>query len=124
MNFEALGKPVTGPRRTLESFPAPDHVTHITMRCEEVTSICPVTGQPDFETVIIEYEPAGLGIESKSLKLYLWSFRDEGIFCEMLAARVADDVLAAVRPRRCTVTVEQRPRGGISIRAIAERTGE
>jgi 7-cyano-7-deazaguanine reductase len=123
MEFEALGKPVTGPRRTLETFPTPTHVMQITLRSEEVTSLCPITGQPDFETVTIDFEPAGLGIESKSLKLYLWSFRDEGIFCEALAAQIADDVMAAAGPRRCTVTVEQRPRGGISIRAVAERTG-
>ncbi|HWE64323.1 MAG TPA: preQ(1) synthase [Chloroflexota bacterium] len=124
MEFQALGKQVSGPRRTLETFPTPDHVTQITLRSEEVTSLCPVTGQPDIETVTIDYEPAGQGIESKSLKLYLWSFRDEGIFCEALAARIADDVMEAARPRRCTVTVEQRPRGGISIRAVAVRTGE
>ncbi len=121
MEFQALGKHVTAPSKTLETFPKPEYVTHLTMSSDEVTSLCPVTGQPDYETVIIDYEPDALCIESKSLKLYLWSFREEGAFCEALAARIASDVFATVQPFRCTVTVEQRPRGGITIRAVARR---
>ena len=83
-----------------------------------------MTGQPDFETITIEYEPDAHCIESKSLKLYLWSFRDEGVFCEALSAEIAADVMAAARPFSCTVTVEQRPRGGITIRAVASRERE
>jgi 7-cyano-7-deazaguanine reductase len=124
MEFQALGKHVTAPSKTLETFPKPAHVTRVTMQSDEVTSLCPVTGQPDYETVTIDYEPDALCIESKSLKLYLWSFRQEGVFCEALAAQIASDVFAAARPFRCTVTVEQRPRGGITIRAVARRERE
>src|SRR5437016_1253811 len=122
--FKALGKHVTAPSKTLETFPKPAHVRTVTMVCDEVTSLCPVTGQPDFETITIEYEPDAHCIESKSLKLYLWSFRDEGVFCEALSAEIAADVMAAARPFSCTVTVEQRPRGGITIRAVASRERE
>src|SRR5208337_3778916 len=93
----------------------------VTMESDEVTSLCPVTGQPDWGTVIIEYAPRGLCIESKSLKLYLWSFREEGIFCEALADRIADDVFAACQPGWCLVTVVQKPRGGIKITSVAEQ---
>lgn len=119
--FKALGHRVTGPARELETFPMAEHVTIVTLESDEVTSVCPITGQPDYETVCIAYEPNGLGIESKSLKLYLWSFRDEGIFCEALAARIAADIFDAAHPHRCTVTVTQKPRGGITIRAVAHR---
>lgn len=124
LEFEALGKHVTAPSKRLETFPKPAHLAQVSMRSEEVTSLCPVTGQPDYATVAIEYEPDALCIESKSLKLYLWSFREEGVFCEALAAEIAGDVFSAARPYSCTVTVEQRPRGGITIRAVARRERE
>ena len=119
MKFEALGSKVSAPRRRLETFPAPAHVKSVVLESDEVTSLCPVTGQPDWETIRIEFEPDALCIESKSLKLYLWSFREEGAFCEELAARIARDVYEAARPGRTTVTVTQKPRGGISIVAVA-----
>jgi len=117
--FEALGNKVSAPRRRLEVFPAPPHVKKVVLESDEVTSLCPVTGQPDWETVRIEFEPDALCIESKSLKLYLWSFREEGAFCEELAARIAKDVYEACKPHRATVTITQKPRGGISIAATA-----
>jgi 7-cyano-7-deazaguanine reductase len=104
------------------AFPAPD-VTSVTMRGEEFTSICPLTGQPDFGTVTIEYHPGAHCLESRALKYYLWSYRDEGAFCEALAARIADDVVHAIAPRRVRVTVEQNVRGGIAVVASAEREG-
>ena len=119
--FEALGKQVRGHRRVLDTFAKPAGVTRVTMESDEVTSLCPVTGQPDWGTVIIEYAPGDLCIESKSLKLYLWSFRDEGIFCEALADRIASDVFAACQPGWCRVTVVQKPRGGIKITSVAEK---
>ena len=103
-----------------ESFPAPDVAT-ITMTAQEFTSICPRTGQPDFGSVVIEYTPAQRCIESKALKFYLWSFRDEGAFCENLASRIADDVVYAIEPKRVRVEVRQNVRGGISIVAVAVR---
>jgi 7-cyano-7-deazaguanine reductase len=91
------------------------------MESDEFTSLCPVTGQPDWSTVIIEYAPRNRCIESKSLKLYLWSFREEGIFCEALADRIAADVFAACQPGWCRATVVQKPRGGIKITSVAEK---
>ena len=117
--FEALGNRIAVPRRRLEVFPTPPHVKNVVLESDEVTSLCPVTGQPDWETVRIEFEPDAHCIESKSLKLYLWSFREEGAFCEELAARIANDVWEACRPRRVTVTITQKPRGGITIEAVA-----
>ena len=119
--FQSLGKEVRAPVRRLEVFPAPAGVDRVTLSSDEVTSLCPVTGQPDFATVTIEYAPDGLCLESKSLKLYLWSFREAGIFCEALASRIAEDISAACRPRWCCVTVIQKPRGGIKITATATR---
>jgi len=106
-----------------ESFPAPD-VHLVTLQATEFTSVCPRTGQPDFGTVTIEYAPRRRCIESKALKYYLWSFRDEGAFCESLAARIADDVVYAVSPRAVTVRVTQHVRGGIAVVAEARRGKE
>jgi len=103
-----------------EAFPAPN-VQLVTMTGTEFTSICPKTGQPDFGTVIIAYEPRELCIESKSLKYYLWSYRNEGAFCESLAAQIADDVVYAIQPKSLTVRVTQNVRGGIALVAEARR---
>ena len=109
-------------RETLrtEAIPAAD-VQRVRLRALEFTSLCPKTGQPDSGRVTIDYEPRDRCLESKALKFYLWSFRDEGEFCETLAARIADDVVYAVAPRRVRVEVEQNVRGGIEIFATAER---
>jgi 7-cyano-7-deazaguanine reductase len=103
-----------------EAFPAPD-VQWIRLDATEFTALCPRTGQPDFGTVTIEYVPAERSLESKALKYYLWSYRNEGAFCETLAARIADDVVYAVDPRYVRVQVHQNVRGGIAIVAVAER---
>jgi 7-cyano-7-deazaguanine reductase len=103
-----------------ESFPAPD-VQRIHLEATEFTSVCPKTGQPDFGSVEIEYQPAERCLESRALKYYLWSYRDEGAFCETLAARIADDVVYAIAPRQVAVRVHQNVRGGIALVAEAER---
>ncbi|NLK51168.1 MAG: preQ(1) synthase, partial [Syntrophomonadaceae bacterium] len=103
--FEALGKKVSHPVRKLEVFSKPTGVTTIKMDSDEVTSLCPVTGQPDWETVEIEYAPDQYCLESKSLKLYLWTFRQEGVFCEALASQIAQDVYQSAQPFWCKVTV-------------------
>ena len=103
-----------------EAIPAPD-TQRVRLRAVEFTSICPRSGQPDFGGVTIEYEPGELLIESRSLKFYLWSFRDEGAFCESLAARIADDIVAAIAPEWLRVDVHQNVRGGIEILARAQR---
>lgn len=106
-----------------EAFEAPD-VQTVTLDATEFTSICPRTGQPDFGSVVIAYAPGATCIESKALKYYLWSYRNEGAFCESLAARIADDVVYAIDPRWVRVTVNQNVRGGIAIVAVAERGEE
>lgn len=103
-----------------EAFAAPN-TQLVTMTGTEFTSLCPKTGQPDFGTVTIEYEPAKLCIESKALKYYLWSYRNEGAFCEALAAQIADDVVYAIKPKSVKVRVTQNVRGGIAIVAEASR---
>lgn len=121
--------PMPRPRDTAQArlalakaaFEAPS-VSRITMEATEFTSICPMTGQPDFGTVQIEYVPGAKCIESRSLKFYLWSFRDEGAFCESLAARIADDIVEAVDPTFLRVSVRQNVRGGIAL--VAEATRE
>ena len=112
----------TEAREVLKSaaFEAPD-VQVITLEAMEFTALCPRTGQPDFGTVTIEYLPADLCIESKSLKYYLWSFRNEGVFCESIAARIADDIMYAIEARALEVEVTQNIRGGIGIVARAVR---
>lgn len=103
-----------------EAFEAPA-VARVTLNALEFTSICPRTGQPDFGSVVIEYAPRSRCLESKAVKYYLWSFRDQGAFCETLAARIADDVVYAIRPRWVRVQVNQNVRGGIAIVAVAVR---
>lgn len=120
MQFEALGHPVTTPSRALETFPAPKHVTRVTFTSDELTTFCPVTHQPDFNTIKIEYQPDQKCIESKSLKLYLWSYRDERAFCEALTAQIAQDIVDATAPHWCRVTITQNVRGGIVVEAVAE----
>ncbi len=83
--------------------------------CPEFTALCPITGQPDFGELIIEYVPDKRCIESKSLKLYLFSFRNHGAFHEEVVNRILEDVVRACEPRSATVTGEFNPRGGISI---------
>lgn len=104
----------------VEVFPAPANVTTVRFTNDELNSMCPVTQQPDLSTVVIEYEPAQWCVESKSLKLYLWGFRDRAVFAEALAAEIAGEIMASAQPRRVTVTLTQRPRGGIEVQAVAE----
>lgn len=106
-----------------EAFDAPD-VQVVTLEAQEFTSICPKTGQPDFGSVEVEYAPDEKCLESRAFKYYLWSYRDEGAFCETLAARIADDIVYAIAPRGVRVTVRQNVRGGIAIVAEAERGGD
>ncbi len=107
--------------RKLETFPTPPLLSEVAFDTSEFTSFCPVTGQPDFQRVVIEYEPDKLCIESKSLKLYLWSFRSARAFCEALASRIANDVECATKARYVRVTIYQNPRGGIALKAVAEK---
>lgn len=105
--------------RGLETFPAPGVGLSIRMISDEVTALCPVTGQPDWYEVQIAYRPLALCLESKSLKLYLGSLRGLGVFCETLAASIAREVWSVASPAEVTVVVKQKPRGGVSIIASA-----
>jgi 7-cyano-7-deazaguanine reductase len=105
----------TKPSRLLETFanPNPERDYEISFECPEFTCLCPRTGQPDFATIRIRYVPDRLCVELKSLKLYLWSFRDEGHFHEAVTNRVLGDLVKATRPRRMTVVGDFYVRGGI-----------
>jgi 7-cyano-7-deazaguanine reductase len=115
-----LGNTVRHAVEHVEVFPAPAHVTLVTFTNDELASMCPVTQQPDLSTVVIEYVPAEWCIESKSLKLYLWGFRDRAVFAEALAAEIAGEVMQSAQPQHVRVTLTQRPRGGIEVKAVAE----
>lgn len=117
-----LGNTVRHAIEHVEVFPAPAHVTRVRFTNDELNSMCPVTQQPDLSTVVIEYEPAEWCVESKSLKLYLWGFRDRAVFAEALAAEIAGEIMHSAKPRVVRVTLTQRPRGGIEVQAVAELT--
>ena len=105
----------TKPSKTLETFanPNPERDYEISFECPEFTCLCPRTGQPDFATIRIRYVPDRLCVELKSLKLYLWSFRDEGHFHEAVTNCILGDLVKATRPRRMTVVGDFYIRGGI-----------
>ena len=109
----------TSPSKQLETFanPHPDLPSgrgyEVRFECPEFTCLCPKTGQPDFATIRITYVPGARCVELKSLKLYLWSFRDEGVFHEAVTNRILDDLVAALGPRSMTVKGEFYGRGGI-----------
>jgi 7-cyano-7-deazaguanine reductase len=115
-----LGRDVRGPMDHLEWFPAPPNCTRVRFSSAELNSVCPITGQPDLSSVMIEYEPDERCIESKSLKLYLWSFRDRPVFAEALAAEIAAEVQRSVEPRSVRVVLTQHVRGGIVTEVTAE----
>ena len=104
----------------VEVFPAPADISTVRFTNDELNSMCPVTEQPDLSTVVIEYEPDEWCVESKSLKLYLWGFRDRAVFAEALAAEIAGEIMSTAKPKRVTVTLTQRPRGGIEVQAVSE----
>ncbi len=110
------------PQRNIETFanPKPEREYEITFDCPEFTCLCPLTGQPDFASIEISYVPATLCIELKSLKLYLWSYRDEGAFHEKVANQILDDLVAAISPRKMTLTMFFNVRGGIDTRVTVE----
>ncbi|PYN07314.1 MAG: NADPH-dependent 7-cyano-7-deazaguanine reductase QueF [Candidatus Rokuibacteriota bacterium] len=105
----------TKPSRTLETVPNPhpDRDYEVAMAIAEFTCLCPITGQPDFATIRIRYVPDQHLVELKSLKLYMWSYRDEGAFHEDVTNRILNDLVGAVRPRWAEVTGDFTVRGGI-----------
>lgn len=109
------------PSRELITVPNPEQGRdyEILMETDELTCLCPVTGQPDFATVRITYVPDALLVELKSLKMYLWSFRDQGAFHEAVTNEILDDLVTAVHPRRMTVETIWKVRGGIATTVTA-----
>ncbi|CAD7857366.1 MAG: NADPH-dependent 7-cyano-7-deazaguanine reductase (EC 1.7.1.13) [Olavius algarvensis Gamma 1 endosymbiont] len=110
------------PERTFETFPNPEPERDycIRIRVPEFTCLCPNTGQPDFAELTLEYVPDALCVELKSLKLYVWSFRDEGAFHEAVTNRILDDLVAAIRPRFMRLSADFNVRGGIYTTVVAE----
>ncbi len=114
-----LGAKVQGPLKKLEWFPAPKRVGEVVFTTPEFTSLCPKTGQPDFATVTITYTPRERCLESKSLKLYLWTFREKGAFLEQVSSEILGDVVEALDPLDCAVELLSNPRGGIALKTTA-----
>lgn len=110
------------PTKKLETFPNhhPKRDYVVTLKTDEFTCVCPATGQPDFARLTIQYIPDKKIVESKSLKLYLWSYRNEGVFHEHVANVILDDLASALKPRWCKITADFAVRGGISITIDAE----
>lgn len=98
----------------------PDREYTITIRNPEYTSVCPITGNPDFGTITIEYVPGRLCLELKSLKLYFLGFRNKGVFYESLVNEILDDLVEACSPRMIRVTGDFTPRGGMTSTVVAE----
>ena len=119
-DFAALGHPGSDHYAGLETFVNPG-ASHVEMASDELTAVCPVTGQPDLYKATIEYWPVAFCIESKSLKLYINGYRNERHFCEALAVKIRDDVAETLElpPDKVRVTLEQKARGGITITATS-----
>jgi len=113
------------PSKTLETFanPRPGRAYEIRFECPEFTCLCPMTGQPDFATVHITYVPAQKCVELKSLKLYLWSYRNEGAFHEAVTNQILDDLVATIAPTSAEVRGDFWVRGGIRTEVVARHPG-
>jgi 7-cyano-7-deazaguanine reductase len=117
-----MTKPTRPPAKHLDTFanpaPARDYVVHIEV--PEFTCLCPLTGQPDFATLVLDYIPDRRNVELKSLKLYAWSFRDQGVFHEAVTNRIVDDLAKALEPRYLRLVARWYVRGGIFTTVVAE----
>ncbi|MFA6040381.1 MAG: preQ(1) synthase [Methylophilus sp.] len=123
MSEQSLGgKPTAQPSKQLETFNNPNTQRdfHIHMEIPEFTCLCPITGQPDFAIINLDYIPEELCIELKSLKLYIWSFRNEGCFHEAVTNQMLDDMVAAINPKFMRITAKFYVRGGIFTNVVAE----
>lgn len=116
----------TQPSRELELFPNPQPERDYTIRISipEFTCLCPMTGQPDFATLLLEYIPDRQCVELKSLKMYIWSFRNEGAFHEAVTNEILDDLVKATSPRFMRLSADFYVRGGIGTKIIAEHRAE
>lgn len=115
-------KPSTRPSKSLDTFPNPapgrDYLVHIEI--PEFTCLCPLTGQPDFATLVLDYIPNRRNVELKALKLYAWSYRNEGVFHEAVTNQILDDLVKALAPRFMRLTAKWYVRGGIFTTVVAE----
>jgi 7-cyano-7-deazaguanine reductase len=114
------------PSKDLETFPNPQPERDYTIRIRipEFSCLCPKTGQPDFAEMTLEYVPDGLCVELKALKMYVWSFRDQGAFHEAVTNEILNDLVAATRPRFMRLTAEFNVRGGIYTTVVAEHKAD
>lgn len=119
-----LGREVREAVKQLETFPNthPQRRYTVTFDCPEFTCVCPMTGQPDFATITIKYVPDAKILESKSLKLYLWTYRNEGVFHEHVTNQILDDLVEVLEPHEMTVTGAFNVRGGIALTVEATYT--
>ncbi len=110
------------PSRQIETFlnPAPERDYHVHMEIPEFTCLCPITGQPDFANLYLDFVPDKKNIELKSLKLYIWSYRDQGAFHEAVTNRIVDDLVKAMQPRFLRLTAKFYVRGGIFTNVVVE----
>ncbi len=120
-NLTLLGSK-SKPSKTLEAFPnhSPGRYYLVTLETDEFTCVCPATQQPDFATIMVEYVPDEKIVESKSFKLYLWSYRNEGVFHEHVVNKILEDLVETLDPHYCKVTGIFNVRGGIGITVEAE----
>jgi 7-cyano-7-deazaguanine reductase len=123
--IDAVALKKSSPDATLRTFPnpRPERDYTIEIRCPEFTSVCPMTGLPDFGEILIQYVPEATCVELKSLKYYLVGYRNQGIFYEAATNKILDDLVAVCRPRRMTVTGAFSARGGITTKVTAEHVG-
>jgi 7-cyano-7-deazaguanine reductase len=115
-----LGHDVRGPIDHVETFPAPANCQRVRFLTDEVASVCPVTGQPDLTSIVIDYAPRDRCVESKSLKHYLWSFRDRALFAEGLVVEIATEIMQATDAFGVRVIGTQHVRGGIVTECTSE----
>lgn len=110
------------PSRDLQTFPNPnpDRPYHVHIEVPEFTCLCPLTGQPDFATLVIDYLPHQKNVELKSLKMYMWSYREEGAFHEAVTNKILDDLVSATDPRYMKLTAKWYVRGGVYTTVVAE----
>ena len=110
------------PSSQIETFPnpAPQRDYHVHMEIPEFTCLCPITGQPDFAALYLDFIPDKKNIELKSLKLYIWSYRDQGAFHEAVTNKIVDDLVKAMQPRFLRLTAKFYVRGGIFTNVVAE----
>lgn len=117
MEFRALKAKEREKFQGLEKFPTPPDIHEVSFHSDELVSNCPITGQPDFNSIDITYTPDQFCVESKSLKLYLMTFHDQGLFGESLASEIAHRFMNAIKPKFVTVVLHQHIRGGLQMDA-------